>query len=234
MFVANIMSAQNWVELDSIGKSNLINNVGQKNNGEGCFSLNYTIYNYTTKSTPINTAKGVQCKNGDISVVNIYGQTFSYSDSSITIEIDSTNKEITVSYNIALLDLKDRGQDAVAMLIENGGTIFRRKVNNDVFLKINSIEMNGINHYVLRLNSNNVLQELEIYYDEQEAEYYDRESEFSSPVLVIGFKSISDSRLEAMMNPEYFIINSVGNSTPSKRFGSFKINDSRIRTSDSR
>lgn len=229
LFCGESLYAQQWKELGRNEKVRISELLKENNSGEGCYHISYKIYNFTKKSTPTQSLEGIQCKQGDTSVINVFSQNFSYSDSVNTISVDSSNKVLTIGYNLALMDVKNRGAEAFAQLIENSGLMYEGKqASGQQILKINSLESNGIAYYIFRLRGDYSLEEIEIHYEEQKEERYNMDPEISIPIMVIGFKPSENSLLEKMLSADYFITNIGGKVTPSKHFKDFTINDTRI------
>ncbi len=221
--------SQPWVELNTYEKKMAMESLNRMNQGEGCYDLTYTMYNFSKKSTPTKIQYGVQCKNGSQSVINVSGEYLIFANAQTIVQVDSAQKLLVVSYNVAQMNLTDRSDEIRDVIIENSGLVFKRKLKaNTLEYKIQSIENNGIDHYILRVDAENIMSKYEIFYSQIADVRYNQDPEISQPILVIDYSQNLESEYRKMLALDYFLSIKDSVATPSANYADYAVYDARI------
>lgn len=230
LYSPNCLFSQDWIEIDSLGKKKFLNEIFDANRvKQKCHSITYTLHNFTTRSTPVSTTRGVQCIDGNKSVISIYSQMFTYGDSLLSISVDSVSKILYIGVNIAQNEVNSSGRYAFHRLLKETRTVFKEK-GRDLRdgLKVVSLESNGVEFYILRLNDDYELNRIEIHYEETEEIYYDRDPVTNKPILIIEFEELIETPFKSMLDKRYFVKETQNGLIPSENFSSFDIQDMRL------
>lgn len=219
--------APSWQVLEVAEKKELLTKIQQANDGEGCHKLRYETYNWTTESTPLETLTGRQCMTKTGIVINVHSTYLIYANDSIAITVDSLSRSLDIQHNLTGMHAQANGQLAFEALIEKGGTVSTRTMAGKEEVKIQSMENNGISHYILSLDSDFVLDVLEIHFEIQESPRYMQPADRNKPIMVIRFRKDKKEELIKLTKQSYFLGQDNGKLVPSAHFTGYTLIDNR-------
>src|SRR5690554_6218287 len=219
--------AQSWQILEGAEKKSLLTKIQQANDGKGCHKLRYETYNWTTENAPLEILTGKQCITKTGTVINVHSTYLMYTNDSVAITVDSLARTLEIQHNLAGMSAQANGQLKFEALIERKATVSTRTVGSKKEVKIQSMESNGISHYILSVDSDFVLAVLEIHFEIQESPRYMQPADRNKPIMVISFREDRNRDLIDLTKQSYFLVEDNGKQVPSYHFTGYTLIDNR-------
>lgn len=225
----HIVAAQSWEKITREELKELSKEITSSNSKNGCMHFVYTTYNYSRKGQPVSKMHARQCIHNDTRVTDVEGVGLDFTNSHLSIHVDSINKVLDVGYNHSYSEQSIQSSETINKLLESTDLVKIKRIEKKVrFIEVVNADQSGVEKYQIELQKNYLIEKLIIFYAESEQKLYGNQSTYSKPIIEVEFNRSDGSDLSRMTDVTFFLKEGRSELLPSSNYPDYTVEDNRV------